>query len=95
MRYEGRDLNNIEVSLKLIVVKPFHANWIIEMYDHMPPGAGKAVCLKCWEVTGISGSVKKVLKDLAHVDPFHNIDPLASVSFKNEVPLENPFERDM
>ena len=65
------------------------------MYDNMPPAAGKAVCLKCWEVTGISGSVKKVLKDLAQVDPFHNSDPLASVSFKNEVPLENPFERDM
>ena len=92
---KGRDLNNIEVSLKLSVVKPLHAKWIIEMYDHMTSAAGKAVCLKAWEVTGILGAVKKGLKELAHIDPFNDIDPLASVSFENEDPLENPLERDM
>ena len=93
---EGKDLNNIEVSLKLSVVKPLHAKWIIEMYDHMTSTAGKAVCLKGWEVTGMLGAVKKGLKELApRIDPFNDIDPLASVSFENEDPLENALEKDM
>ena len=92
---EGKDLNNIEVSLKLSVVKPLHAKWIIEMYDHMTSTAAKAVCLKGWEVTGILGAVKKGLKELAHIDPFNDIDPLASVSFENEDPLGNALQRDM
>ena len=58
------------------------------MYDHMNPTAGKAVCLKDWEVTGRLGGVKKGLKELAHIDPSNDIDPLASVSFENEDPLD-------
>ena len=65
------------------------------MYDNMTSTAGKAVCLKGWEVTGILGAVKKGLKELAHIDPFNDIDPLASVSFENEDPLGNALERDM
>jgi hypothetical protein len=93
---DGNELNNINVSMKLSVVKPLHAKWIIEMYDHMTSTAGKAVCLKAWEVTGISAAVKKGLGELANIDPFNDIDPLlACDSFENEDRLENSLERDM
>ena len=54
----GRDLNSAGVSLKLSVVEQLHAKYIIEIHDHMTSDAAKTVCLKGWEVNGISGAVK-------------------------------------
>ena len=39
----------------------------LNMHDYMTPGAGEAVYLKGWEVAGISGAVKKVLKNWSHL----------------------------
>ena len=90
---EGKILENIEVSLKLSMVKPLHAKWILEVYNHMSSSEGKAICLKGWDVAGISGAVKKGLREMAHIDPFNDIDPLADVSFGSEDSLEH--EREM
>ena len=73
---EGKILENIEVSLKLSMIKPLHAKWILEVYNHMTSSEGKAICLKRWDVAGISGAVKKGLREMAHIDPFNDIDPL-------------------
>ena len=32
---EGKDIKDVEISLKLLIVKPFHAKWLIEIYNHM------------------------------------------------------------
>ena len=90
----GTTLSNIEVSLKLSTVKPLHAKWILELYNHMTSAEGKKkVCLKGWDVVGISDAVRKGLKGMAHIDPFHDIDPLAETLFESEDSLE--YEREM
>ena len=89
----GTVLSNIEVSLKLSTVKPLHAKWILEVYNHMTSVEGKKVCLKGWEVAGISDAVRKGLNGMAHIDPFHDIDPLAKTSFESEDSLE--YEQEM
>ena len=90
----GTTLSNIEVSLKLSTVKPLHAKWILEVYNHMTSAEGKKkVCLKGWDVAGISDAVRKGLKGMAHIDPFHDIDPLAETLFESEDSLE--YEREM
>ena len=54
---------------------------------------GKKICLKGWYVAGISDAVRKGLKGMAYIDPFHDIDPLAETSFESEDSLE--YEREM
>ena len=89
----GTGLSNIEVSLKLSTVKPLHAKWVFEVYNHMTSAEGKKVCLKGWDVAGISDAVRKGLKGIAHINPLHDIDPLAETSFESEDSLE--YKREM
>ena len=55
----GAALSNIEVSLKLSTVKPVHAKWILEVYNHMTSAGGNKVYLKEWDVAGISRCSQK------------------------------------
>ena len=81
-------LSNIEVSLKLSTVKPLQAKWILEVYNHMTSAMGKKVCVKGWDIAVISDAVRKGLKGMEHIDPFHDIDPLTETSFESEDSLE-------
>ena len=59
----------------------------------MTSAEGKKICLKGWDVAGISDAVRKGSKEIAHIDPFHDIDPLAETSFEGEDSLD--YEREM
>ena len=59
----------------------------------MTSAEGKKVCLKGWDITGISDAARKGLKGMAHIDPFHDIDPLTETLFESEDSLE--YEREM
>lgn len=43
----------------------------------MTSTAGKAVCLKGWEVSGITEAVEKGTSGIPSLHPFHDIDPLS------------------
>ena len=73
---EDKDIKDIEVSLKLSIVKPLHAKWLIEMYNHMTSYEGRDVRLKGSKVAGILDAAEKGLDGLPNLDPFHDIDPL-------------------
>ena len=45
-----KSMEDIDIDLKLSVLKTLHASWLIELLDHMAVPAGKAVSLKAWEV---------------------------------------------
>ena len=40
---EGKELETIEVPLKLFNIKPLHTKWLIEMYNEMTSGEGMKV----------------------------------------------------
>ena len=73
----SKSMEEIDIDLKLSVLKPLHASWLIELFDHMTSPAGKAVSLKGWEVAGITDAVKNGTSGLPSLDPFHDIDPLS------------------
>ena len=86
----------VDISLKLSIVKPLHAKWLIEMYNHMTSSEGRDVCLKGWKVAGILDTTEKGLDKLQNLGPFHDIDPLATSDLLEEVDgNESETERDM
>ena len=82
---EGKDIKDVDISLKLSIVKPLHAKWLIEMYNHMTSSEGRNVYLKGWKVAGILDATEKGLDGLQNLDPFHDIDPLATSDSLEEV----------
>ena len=75
---EGKDIKDVDISLKLSIVKPLHAKWLIEIYNHMTSSEGRDVCFKDCKVTGILDATEKGLDELQNLDPFHDIDPLTT-----------------
>ena len=69
----GKDIKDI--NIKLSIVKPLHAKWLIKMYNHMISSEGRDVCLKGWKVEGILDATEKELVGLQNLDPFHVINP--------------------
>ena len=82
---EGKDIKDVNISLKVSIVKPLHAKWLIEMYNHMTFSEGRDVCLKRWKVAGILDATEKGLDGLQNLDPFHDIDTLATSDSLEEV----------
>ena len=60
------------------------------MYNHMSSSEGPDVCLKDWKVSGIFDAAEKGLDALAHLDPFHDIDPLATSDSLEELEDNEP-----
>ena len=73
----GKLFDLIDIDLKLSVLKPLHASWLIELLNYMTSSSGKAVSLKDWEVAGITKAIKQGTFGLPSLDPFHDIDPLS------------------
>ena len=93
---ESKDIKDVEISLKLSIVKPLYAKWLIEMYNHMTSSEGRDVCLKGWKVAGILDAAGKGLEELPNLYPFHDIDPLATSDSLEEVDgNESETERSM
>ena len=77
---EGKDTKDVEISLKLSIVKSLLAKWLIEMYNHMYNHSAESDgCLKCWKVAGIFDAVEKRLNGLANLNPFLDIDTRATM----------------
>ena len=73
---KGTAVENIDVKMKLSIMKPLHAYWLIQLYDFMTSSAGREICVNGWKKSGIYDAVRKGTKGLPKLDPFHDIDPL-------------------
>ena len=71
----GTKLDDIEVKLKLTILKPLHASWIIDFFNHMTSTEGKQVIINGWKSAGILEAIS-VKDNMPSVDPFNDIDPL-------------------
>ena len=71
---DGRELDSIDIELKLSIIKPLHAKWVMEVYNEMTSAEGKEVCLKGWEVFGIKGAVELGVTNLPNLDQFDDIE---------------------
>ena len=73
---EGKHLQDIDVPLRLSILKPFHAEWLVDCYNHMTTTAGRNIILSGWKSAGIMEALQAETDGLESLDPFHNIDTL-------------------
>ena len=51
----GKALEDIEVDFRLSVIKPLHAQWLVNMYNFFTTNRGRGIIAKGWKKAGISG----------------------------------------
>jgi len=83
----GVKVENINIEFKLTTIKPLHAKWIVEYYNHITSEAGTDIIIKGWKSAGIYDAIKTGKANLPSIDPFNEIAPLAATS--NEISNEN------
>ena len=69
----GTTTDEIEVDLRLSVLKPLHARWMVSLYNHLTNREGKGYVTKGWEKAGVAGVVNSETA-LHPEDPFEEID---------------------
>ena len=69
-------LDDVEIKLKLSVLKPLQAKWIVEIYKYLTSEKGNDVIGNGWKSAGITGAIEGGLVNLESLDPFGAIDPL-------------------
>ena len=86
---KGAPLDDIEVKLKLSVLKLLHAGWLIYAYDHLTSEAGRKIIANGWQSAGITSAISKGVQELPTLDPFDTIDPLVNHADESDNHLPN------
>ena len=73
---EGRDIDAMDVKLRLTALKPLHAQWVVDFYNEMTTVKGKHIIESGWRAAGINDAIRLGNKNFPAIDPFHDIDPL-------------------
>ena len=65
-------LDDVDVDLRLSVLKPIHATWIVSMYNELSSSEGRQSIEKGWKeaVTDVVSGPKKPPPE----DPFEDLD---------------------
>ena len=71
----GNSTDEIEVDLRLSVLKPLNATWLVRLYNHLTGSVGKRPIAKGWSKAGISELVQGK-PTLSPEDPFENIEAI-------------------
>lgn len=70
------ELENVEVKLKLLTLKPLQAVWIIEFFNEMTLNIGAEVIKSGLLASGIKDAVGLGLEKLPSVDALEELDPM-------------------
>ena len=68
-------MDDIEIKLKLSVLKALQPKWIVELYNYLTSEKGHDVIGNGWISAGITGAIQGFLLNLESLDPFAAIDP--------------------
>ena len=69
----GNSTDEIEVELRLSVLKPLQATWLVSLYNHLRGSMGKRHIAKGWRKAEIS-ELAQGKTTLSPEDPFENIN---------------------
>ena len=58
---EGKALEDIQVDVRLTVIKPLHAQWLVNCYNFFSTEEGRQITLKGWKKAGILGLFDGIL----------------------------------
>ena len=76
----GKKVEEIEMKFHLTEIKPIHAKWVTEFYNHMSTEDGSKVSINGWKRSGIFDAVTDGSSALPSIDPFQEIAPLPSIN---------------
>ena len=91
----GKQLQDIDVSLRLLFFKPCHAEWLVEFYNHMTTTAAQNVIQSGWKAAGMTEALQIGVKGLGSFDPFQKIDPLIETEGDENSPILNATKADI
>ena len=72
----GKKLEDINTEFRLSVMKPLHAKWLVEYYNHISSEAGTKVIVNGFKLAGIYDVIRSGKLSLQSIDPFNDITPL-------------------
>ena len=75
---KGKNLEDVEVIMKLSLIKPIQAGWLVELYNHMTTEKGRDIISGGWRAAGITDAINLGVENLPSIDPFDDIDPLVA-----------------
>ena len=79
----GKKIEDIEIKFYLTVIKPLHAKWLMELYNHITSEDGSKVIINGWKRSGIYDPAKGGSPLLQSIDPFDKLIPLADDNGKS------------
>ena len=74
----GEKLENINISFKITVLKPLHAKWLVEFYNHNTSGEKREIITRGFERAGITHALELGSSKLPELDPFAEFSTLVS-----------------
>ena len=51
----GRKIDEVDIDLRLTVIKPLHAQWLVDLFNFLTSTKGTEVILKGWKKAGVTG----------------------------------------
>ncbi|XP_057303392.1 uncharacterized protein LOC130640840 [Hydractinia symbiolongicarpus] len=72
----NKKIEDINIQLKLTTIKPLHASWLLQFYNHITSADGREVVLNGWKASGIYDAVRMGSTSLESLDPFQDLSPL-------------------
>ena len=80
----GKQIEEVDVKLQLTRLKPLHAEWLLELFDHLTTSQGKEIIMSVWKASGIIEAIKNESARVPSLDPFNDLDPLLTESTNAE-----------
>ena len=86
---KGIAIDEIDIKLRLSPLKPLHAEWLIDFYNHMTSGAAKKIINSGWTLSGIEDAINMSLNSLPSIDPISDIAPMMVELNESRPPFHN------
>ena len=75
-------LEDINIEFRLSVIKPLHAKWLVEYYNHISSEAGTKVIVNGFKLAGIYYAIRSYKSSVQSIDSFNDVAPLADLLFE-------------
>ena len=65
----GKELNDIDIQLKLSILKALDAKWVLELYNYLTSEKGRDIIANGRKAAGITNAITLGLSLLENLDP--------------------------
>ena len=76
---KGVPIDQIDIKLGLSLMKPLHAEWVTNFYNHITTLESKKIIKSGWLSSGVPDAIRLGLNKLPSNDPFGDIAPMTDI----------------